>query len=722
MSNNTPKSPLENLKEMLGFGKKAQQAQAVRQQTQQTLTDNGPKGPLDTIKGWFEWLGKPLPNQGEHAGVPDEDREEKVYPFRHFWDKLLKQITQGDKGNESIKQAKQLTIFSLATTLSEVYSSNNEQIAGQFCAKSGIGNINLIPNSHLITDRRIDGRGVPQGSALENLFIEAVKKFLPNPEKVVDYIKRNDLNFKEIIAFAFEQTGYEKNQKGRKDVREKIIEMIKYFCDQLEGNAELKALLEEIYAKILDNRKTLYHTESDKPEFKKKLEDSKKAVKAEFEARAPHAKIALEQLYRLKSLNGKQVFRLMNPAGNPQLQQERETFFETFGVDVNRLMQDFFEGEVRPKIESAKQNGNWPADLESKALPDENDAREWCRFLINDMLGKKIAQIINLDTKGFSEALKQAADLHIQRICPIPESTKAGSFDGLVDKLVAAPNIDGARYIAIAIASRNRYTQLEESQQGLWQELNKITSVPQNQRGKLKDVIMKIAKILKAKPEYENVEGTFNRLCHAILGHYVFQNTKKQRQGEKTDKEYADMCIESMDQGGEGFNKDYLYNIPVADKEKINFDDFDRDGSATFSLERLLEIYAEKLSDPALVDIAHEIEHDIIIPILTESGINIPAGKAYSADDPMYINESDFELAKKMGDGLRGLKKAKLGHIPKDEEEKKPEQKEGEKGYEISDKDKKGDEAFAKSANTLIQEYTKKKDKKEVGEDAKKRF
>ena len=170
-----------------------------------------------------------------------------------------------------------------------------------------------------------------------------------------------------------------------------------------------------------------------------------------------------------------------------------------------------------------------------------------------------------------------------------------------------------------------------------------------------------------------------------------------------------------MDMGGEGFNRDYLANMPIADKEAINFNDFDPDGSAQFSFEKLLRIYAENLADSALVDITHEIEHDIFETLLIEMGLQISADKDYSPDNPLYISKEDFDLAKSMGEGLRGLRKAKIKKLPKEEEEKTEDDEKKESKWSQEDID--GNRKLLEGILEDIEDAEKIKAKKKDGED-----
>ncbi len=718
---------MQVIKELFRRTSREAQVQDTREQSQRTLSAReryqAGVDPFDPIKAIIEKLRAPAANDGNSFGAPAEDQETGSYPFNKFWLKFLTQIAEQDDGQLALRQTKQLRMLNLAMYLSEIHASENEQTINGFYTENGIGNFDLLPNSHLITDRRKDAQGKVTGSVLERIVIDVLKN-LPHSAAVIKFVDENDVKLEEVIQFAYEKCGGTTNGKERDRLRTKIKEMLRFFEEDVENNPELKALLDEVWTKIIDHKKTRYQTESDdNPEMKTALEDNKKAVKAEFGARAPQAKAALEQLYRFKKLNGRQAFRLLKERNNDQ----ERALFGNLGVNLDELTREFFAAEVRPKIQNAKNRGKWPADLDSKSLPDENNAEEWCEFLINNPLGKKIAQLIRLDLSAFSEKLSEAADRQIRRICPLAEATEAGSFDDLTDKLVEATNIDVSRYIATIMVSRNRYASLQQDNPQLWRRLAVLTSTPQKQRGKLKDVVARIAKGLKSKPEYESVEGAFNRLAYAVLGHYNTTQPKRQQRNQRTDKEYVDMCIEAMDRGGEGFNKDYLYNVPVADKEAVNFNDFDRDGSKVFTFEQLLTLYAKSISDPALVDIAHEIEQDILLPILIESGISLSEDEQYNPDNERYIDQADFELAKSMGAALRGLKKAKLNRLPKqDEEEEEGKETETVKGYELTDQDKKAAEANVRNILGKAKELDKRsnpvKTDDEVKEDAKKRF
>ncbi len=712
MTNNSPKTPIQAIRDFFRRTPREEQTQDTRAQSQQVLSAReryrAGVDPFDPIKAIVEKLRAPAANDGNSFGAPEEDVETGNYPFNKFWQKLLVQIAEQDDGQLALRQSRQLKMLNLAMYLSEIHASENEQAINRFYTENGIGNFNLLPNNHLITERRKDEQGRVTGSVLERAVVD-VLKHLPHRKAIVKFVDENDVTLEEVIQFAYEKCGGKTNSRERNELRTKIKEMIRFFEEDIDENPDLKALLDEIWAKVVDHKKTVYQTESDdNPEMKEALEDNKKAVKAEFEARAPHAKAALEQLYRFKKLNGRQTFRLLQRENNDQ----ERAFFETLGLNVDELIQEFFETEVRPKIQTAKDNDRWPADLDQKSLPNEDNATGWCEFLINNPLGKKIAQLIQLDTSTLSKNLGETADQQIRGICPLEQAAEAGSFDDLVNKLVEATDIDVSRYIAVIMVSRSRYSALQQRNQELWRSLAAMTTTPQKQRGKLKDVVAKIAKGLKSKPEYENVEGAFNRLAYAVLGHYDTNQKRQQRRNQQTDKEYIDMCIDAMDRGGEGFNKDYLYNIPVTDKEAVNFNDFDRDGSKVFTFEHLLNIYAKCLADPALVDIAYEIEHDILLPISIESGISLSENDQYNPNDKRYIDEADFELAKMMGVALRGLKKAKLGRLPKEEDEEKPEEDTTEKqDYVITDQDKKAAAARLKIILAKAKEANQKKER-----------
>jgi len=714
MTNNTPKTPLQVIKSLFRRNPSVEQSQNTRMRSQRVLSarERYQAGidQFDPIKAIIEKLRNPASNDGNSFGAPSEDKEVGNYPFQKFWDKFCNQITEQYDGKLALTQTRQLKMLNLAMFLSEIHASEKEQLINRFYAEFGISNYNLLQNSHLITDRigkNVQGKMV--GSVLERIVID-VLKHLPNSRTVIKYVGEHDVTLEEIIKFTFDKNNCMTDKRARDDLNHRIIKMMAFFEEDIDKIPELKALLKEIEAKIIDYKKTIYQTESeDNPEVKKAFEDNIKAIKTEFETRAPHAKSALEQLYRFKKLDGRQAFRLIQQA----VDAKEYTFFEAIGIDIDAIVKEYFFTEIQPKIQKSEENDQWPTDLDQKSLlPKENDSMGWCKFLINTCLGKKVAQIINLDNSFFADTLTQSVNKQINKICPLLQSTEASSFDDLIEKLAKATDIDVSHYIALVMVSRNRYSALEQNNKQLWAKLNDITTTPPVQRGKLMDVVMRIARALKSTPNYSNVEGSFNRLAYAVLGHYnVTSSRKRQQNTQKTDKEYIDMCIDAMDRGDEGFNKDYLYNMPISDKDSINFNDFDRDGTRAFTFEHLMEIYAKHIPDSALIDIAYEIENDIFLPIIIESGINLSDESQYDGSNDNYINENDFELAKKIGEALRGLKKAKLNRLPKDEkEEENPIANTAEEKYVLTDQDKKASRANVQNILSEIKEIKRKKE------------
>lgn len=663
------------------------------------------KTPWEIIKGGATKAADLLTPRNESRlerfDSEDKTKDPDHISVPHFMDFFLNSVLSQDEGGKAVIQLRRLLTLNLAVAVSELHAGKKHDAIARYYHERGVGRIEDLDHYELITERHEKSGNV--GSILEKAVLEAIK-LLPDSRKLIKFIQKNDVTLEDILIFVYKENNAFQKVENQKEIRRRILQMADLFDQLLEANPELKALLKEIQKRILAGQKENYQAKSERdPDVKEDFGNQVDSVKHDFEARAMEAKNALEQIYRLKSLNGRQAVRFILSENNSA---ERDTVLSALGLSTDELMREFYDQEVSKKINAAREAHSLPEDFDKKQLPS-GDPKSWIKFLADDVMGKKIAVALNIDFTFFSKKLSKSCGQLAKLICPIAQSEEAGSFEDLAKKIALAGNTDVASYIAIAVASRKGFLGVEQNYgKGLWSALAHISKIPAKQVGDPKEVVKKIAKELKNRPEYSELEGGFNRLCHAALDHYQTEG-----KGAKPNlaKGAVDKCMKAMDPVDEGFNKDFLALMPIADKNSINFKNFDNSyGAAEFSLDHLLSEYAKTVKEQGLVDLTFEIENDIFRPLLAELGLQIPPTSNYSPENPLYLSAQDFAQAKKMGEGIRELAQASFkSRNRKEGVEDESKKKTPDTKAKLSEADIKMATAYAKEIRERLAQATK---------------
>ena len=657
---------------------------------------------FEPVRALLKRVFTPLASDDTATSEERPEKEARELEMQDFWKKFLNSLMGQENSRKLTEDLKKLELLNAASSLVSLHAKSSRNEVSQFYTDKDI-EIQSLPNHELITVRSGE-----EGSVLEQSFFEAIKRF-PYYEGVLgkgalyEYIKNNKFTLKDLVEQVYQLHGCREMPKRRKEMQGIILEVMDAFYEELQKRPELDALLREI------TRIAAATEKSKSGKDQEKLDEDKKAVEHEFINRASESKIALERLYALKRLNPLRASRFIIRPENASLMQE-------LGVNPRDLLRRFTD-QYLDKFDNASYD--LQAHIQAQNIPNAPEGR--LAFLANEPIGKKICNVLEITFDELQNALEEAVDNTIAQLITVEHGTAVDSFDELVEKIAQDPDINPmGGYSEIAANTEAILAQQKQVNQGKWEFLSTAFEAPENQRGGKETVVNKIYKRLLNNPLYNQVVANFDRFYRIIknqlrLTRPVKDDTDEVKQDYNDKVKAIKECQKAVGDKKEGFERDFLYTMPIKDKASIQFSTFDED--TDFSFKSVIEKYIEELPGLSLVDIQHEIENDMLRPILVELGIQITDDQDFTPNAPSdYISKEDFDMAKQIGQALTTLegesfRKAETTEEP---EETKP---------VISEDDLKQAEEKAKGdiLSTAIANPTE-EEKKEAEDDKDKRF
>jgi len=655
---------------------------------------------------------------GDQIGEGNRQKVEGFGPFMaSFWNELT--MEGMDNPQKSVAMQKALTDFNLALALMSHFRLKSSAHMKQYFQEHGVEDCETLP--HYEEMSVING---PLFQAVMQTLKLNGQPYMKKCHQLLDKKKGKEMHFPALAMGMFTWHKGAKNPENRRKIQAIFKAMLETFHQTLEDNPHLKEFLDAAEKPMLES----IRVKNTKEKNERKLhEKHTEGVEQLFRLRAPEFKTALEQLYALKSLDGKRLF------GWSQTEAGK-AFLAPFGIDANGLAkdtadeylgirlkdalkqlddagkQDAMASEIQevitglekalPKMwEAVKANGN-QEDSEAmelleeslneikkaaetgQTLDDVDEAVELILNVLSDMPSKMVDFMLNTslgrkkardESVSFS-SLKTVMEEKINSILEVllhefPKGKEACSLKELVSLMVNDKDVTLAGgYERVIVLGNLVYEQTKASNQAIWSALKKNFSAP-------KEDVLEIAQgaidELKDQPEYRETIQWFNFLV-AVMQNRLVPPNNRHLTGRFADA--LAKCQQAFGHNGEGFNRDYSQHIPGVPPKDCDFSKFD----TPFDFDTLIGLYAKGVSDSRLIDLKREIETRILQPIMVELGILIDGNQAYDPDRPAignyYISQEDYDMAKQMKTSLAELKntakEVKKAEMPEEEEKK----------------------------------------------------
>lgn len=697
MSPERPKSAQEIIKEELG-----EIARPIRN--------------LIRILGMRSVSGRELPE------ITSAAEEKELAQADNVVDQFQIQIAEGgDSVEENIRRQRALRQLNISLALFGLFRTKSDKLIREFFEKHGISDYSKLSHVEAMKE---------ENSPLNRAIVGALAP-IGKPGEKNDFIAQNkgNLNFNRLAKRVVQWHGGDKNKENRNLVRQILMAMVDTFADEYEASPELQAFIDEVTAAM---------TKAQQKEFKRSKEDTSdrtKYLESLFIAHAPELKTRLEELFSLKSLDSRRWFALLQTAEGKELADH-------LGIDVDSSTKAMAEkylgtnleqtlGKITRAVRDAEDISEIAADIEklknaipgieralrtvseesskasditlvSDAIADIEEAiaegepieaieadledlkkmlngaeEEVLEFLFNTALGRKLAR----ETGVKKEALRAAAnekvsDLLRTLLVEFPEGSGASSFQGFLENVAIARNKNPmGDYEAILLEGNKAYEEHKnQTDPEFWVKLQTLLENSSSSQAADEQVEEVLAE-LKQNNQYNAAIELYDLLAKVVQNRLEIKIRGKEG---KELREAMQTCGTAYGDTGEGFKRDICVNIPGVSLTDCDF----KTAEPEFDFEKLMELYAEGVEDPRLIqDLREEVISQIIEPIMVELGIPIRRDASFDENNTEiakhYISQADFNMAKDLKKGLEALmNNPEVKLKERKEEEKKPEEEE----------------------------------------------